>query len=164
MNFKIYAIIYFQENDNPQVPNFQKICLENVQHNELHYKGNRFSDIIKNLSSFIFIRGGKSLNNFFQANMVLPELSGLKKYTNKELVVREINLKHTLFQQHGMMKILNQSMSLIFQNVEFLSARSNNGYLTIKEGETTRIVKKDQLIWMLENNKIHVNTEVRIHQ
>ncbi|KAL7018865.1 hypothetical protein ACKWTF_010940 [Chironomus riparius] len=50
---------------------------------------------------------------------------------------------------------------IAFQNVEFLRTRSNNGYLTIKEGNATRIVKKDQLIWMLENNKIHVNTDLR---
>lgn len=51
--------------------------------------------------------------------------------------------------------------NLIFQNVEFLGTRSSNGCLTIKEGDTTRVVRKDQLVWMLENNKIHVNTDVR---
>lgn len=33
--------------------------------------------------------------------------------------------------------------------------------MAIKEGNETTTIKKDQLIWMLENNKIHVNTDLR---
>lgn len=51
--------------------------------------------------------------------------------------------------------------TLSFQNFEFLSTRSDDRYISIKEGNSTKIMKKDQLIWMLENNKIHVNTDIR---
>ena len=54
--------------------------------------------------------------------------------------------------------------TLSFQNFEFLSTRSDDRYISIKEGNSTNIIKKDQLIWMLENNKIHVNTDIRMIQ
>ncbi|KAL7050206.1 hypothetical protein ACKWTF_003988 [Chironomus riparius] len=54
--------------------------------------------------------------------------------------------------------------TLSFQNFEFLSTRSDDRYISIKEGNSTKIMKKDQLIWMLENNKIHVNTDIRMIQ
>jgi hypothetical protein len=60
--------------------------------NEIQFgnRGNRYTDVIKKLAAFVYIRGGKALYQFLRANLKLPELSGLIDFMRTELsVVRE---------------------------------------------------------------------------
>lgn len=77
--------------ENFPITKFVEIFIENVQNNQLHNKRNRFSDIVKKIATYIYIRGGKSLFEFLQANIVLPDLGGLKIYMKNELNVIEEN-------------------------------------------------------------------------
>ncbi|KAG5672927.1 hypothetical protein PVAND_003015 [Polypedilum vanderplanki] len=51
--------------------------------------------------------------------------------------------------------------NLVLHEVEFLNQPSDDAFLSIKVGTEERKIKKTQLIWMLENNKIHINSDLR---
>lgn len=59
--------------------------LENASKNENGNKGNKFSAELKEISCYCYIRGGKHFYLFLSKNLILPELSTIRKFMSHDL-------------------------------------------------------------------------------
>jgi len=66
-------------------PKFLKVLIINAMHIKLGFKGNRYSDMIREISAFIYIRGGNALYEFFHLNLLLPESSTLSTFVSSKM-------------------------------------------------------------------------------
>lgn len=55
------------------------MCIDNAKSNPFGHKGNRFSDEFIKVAIYIYIRGGKSLYEFFHLNLNFPALKTVQR-------------------------------------------------------------------------------------
>lgn len=152
--------VMFELNDDISFPVIE-------QREERHRRINDeidLSDIQVIIESGIFAATEKAKEiGIYHHEISLKELlksSTRRKKTNNNAVTAQFVINRTISEwDNDEPESIDETLT--FQNVDFLNTKSDDSYLSIKEGNVTKIIKKDQLIWMLENNKIHVNTDIR---